>query len=491
MIATARRALAVSRKRTGGEGAIATLLGSEATQTTAHATTTNKPEAFQFTASATGVIEEIVLETNGTANTGVTEVLLGVQGQETPTAAKPVAAMTFARAFLGAPGTNVKLTAAGLRCPVIAGGVYHLVVLSLGAPLHFNIAGGTGSNVRIGSGTMWSNSWGAAKAEGPAKMYARGKTPGTSKALIFGVQNSQNHSSFWVPKHCYVQRGLFTETNLAEAGEESPAELSAEIGTTLAAGFHYPIVLLDAQKLLSEVNATTFAEKAAAMIKRIREDHPSVTLFEIINEPQGKGPHGSNAGDYANIVKAVIEKCKAEGITGAEFLITASGDYQKKNSLGENIPTFSTLPNEEGWVHDMFAAQPSLKAGGANEIKAWVTHNYGRAAEITHETQGGFAAGIAIRESVIFNGGGGYNNWFMTEMGFANTGTASGRNVASETEQNTCTKEYVELAMLAAEAGWLTLLNIYADGEGEAQWQVYGKTAGTTFGAFALERGKS
>jgi hypothetical protein len=467
------------------------LLGSEAAQATAHATTSEKIEVYPFTAAATGLIEEISLETNGTANTGVTSVWLGVYAEGSPANAKPEGVMQEGKVS-GAPAINSLITVTGLMIPVVSGKTYWLGVVANGAALHFNrnsVGSFRVSSFSVPQLVFDNNGWKTAETGGSPKFYAKGKAVGTERRGTYGVQNASNHAATWVGKKVLYERGSSVpggETDLTEAGEATPAAISTGVGEQITAGFLFPSVILNVEKYLGEVNTTVFAEKATAIIKKVREDYPAAeVLFEIINEPWERGStKKSSPVDYANIVKAVIEKVKAEGIT-AKILVSACGTYERIDGTGKGLGTFSNVNQGNGWVHDMFEAQPSLKAGGANEITAWVSHSYGRAQEDSGEVKGGIASAVALRESVIANAGGGYNSWYITEMGFANNGTAGGRNVANEAEQATCLKEYCEAAQCVMEAGWLKLINVYADGAGEAEWQVFGKTAGTVYGEWA------
>jgi hypothetical protein len=71
-------------------------------------------------------------------------------------------------------------------------------------------------------------------------------------------------------------------------------------------------------------------------------------------------------------------------------------------------------------------------------------------------------------------------------VGF-NTGGSGPSHVASEAEQSERLLEDLKQAQLLGEAGWLKALVVYAD-NGET-WNVFGKTAGTTYETFANEHG--
>lgn len=470
------------------------LLGSEAAQATAHATTTARPEEYPFTAGQTGVIEDIFLQTNGTANTA-TSVIVGIYALENQASSKASQSLQEVT-LVGVPGTNSLLHFTGFSCPVIAGKKYALAVVSIGGTLHFNLAAASGGSrqgtYEIPGFYNLNSSWGAEKAEGTPLFYAKGKTLAAGRHLIFGLNGAKNHAATWAADHVTLNRGSPTEVVASEAGvfNKTPTEVSAGVAEMIAAGLTRPTVILNCESLLSKVNAAAFGKNAVAIVKKVREDHPTAeVIFEIVNEPQFKGPNKkSNASDYGAIVKATLEEARLAAIPTAIFYVTAFGTYVKVNAEGVSTGTFSNPFAGEGWIADMLTAQPSLKAGGANEITGWVSHNYGRAWEASSEVNGGFAAAVALRDYARQRGAGGLENWAITEFGFNETGPAEGRFVVSEAEQNTALSEYVTCACLAAQAGWLKVLSLYDDGTDE-KWGVSGKTAGTTYGEKASEHG--
>ena len=71
-------------------------------------TSTGREEAFQFTAKSTGTVEELLFRTNGTANTGVTALVLAVFAEN---AGKPGEVLGRATAS-GTPATSSWMTPA-------------------------------------------------------------------------------------------------------------------------------------------------------------------------------------------------------------------------------------------------------------------------------------------------------------------------------------------------------------------------------------------
>ena len=125
-----------------------------ATYSVADQTSVGREETFQFTAKATGAIEQLELRTNGTANTGVSSVALGVFADSSGKPGKVLGQATVS----GEPATNSWVKATGLSISVTSGTKYWLAVLPLGTSgkqLHFNASvgsGGTGNVESIAGG---------------------------------------------------------------------------------------------------------------------------------------------------------------------------------------------------------------------------------------------------------------------------------------------------------------------------------------------------
>jgi hypothetical protein len=125
-----------------------------ATYSVADQTSVGREETFQFTAKATGKIEELELRTNGTANTGVSSVVLGVFAEKS---GKPGEVLGQATAP-GEPATNSWVKATGLSINVTSGTKYWLALLPLGTSgkqLHYNASvasGGTGNVESVAGG---------------------------------------------------------------------------------------------------------------------------------------------------------------------------------------------------------------------------------------------------------------------------------------------------------------------------------------------------
>lgn len=150
-----------------------TLLVGDASTTyaTAFSTPAGDAAAYQFTAGTTGTIDTLEVRSSGTANTGVTSVILGVY---TDSGANLPLALLGSGTVAGLPAINSWITATGLNVAVTAGTIYWLAVLPIGNAFHQNSAVSTGgTNVRwdLSGGltalrATWADSGGG--AEGPS-----------------------------------------------------------------------------------------------------------------------------------------------------------------------------------------------------------------------------------------------------------------------------------------------------------------------------------
>ena len=151
-------------------------------------------ESFQFTAKASGTVQELQFRTNGTANTGVTGLDLGIFADS---AGKPGEVLGRAATVSGQPGTSSWIKAGGLSVPVVGGTKYWLMLLPLGESsklLHYNVAAalkaGTGNLESVASGLTAltaESSW-ETYNQGPVGFQALGTesdaTPGGSRRSL-------------------------------------------------------------------------------------------------------------------------------------------------------------------------------------------------------------------------------------------------------------------------------------------------------------------
>lgn len=190
----------------------------------------------------------------------------------------------------------------------------------------------------------------AARAEAAEQRLAeqieelRENTAGATTKLIFGINSnsSKGHAAEWTGSKIWGDRSDALDVNYAS----SPATASTAVGVSLAAGCKFPLVIINTSDaaILGSINPDTFAAGGLALIERITGDHPTVTTYEVINEPYYKGsaPHGSyvgaNATVYGLCVKALYEKVKAAGLLSKVTLLV--------NAFGQ----FNSLSNEAGQV---------------------------------------------------------------------------------------------------------------------------------------------
>jgi hypothetical protein len=214
-------------------------------------TTAGREESFQFTAKASGTVEEMQFRTNGTANTGVTGLALGIF---TENAGKPGAVLGAATAS-GEPATNSWIKVSGLSTALVSGTKYWLVALPLGpssAKLHYNAAvalGGTGNLESITGGltTLSAQSSWDTYNQGPVGFQALGSsgvaepsvtiegapasmTAGTSVQLTAHVVNDSSTVTWKASAGTITTGGLYT------APSEPPAGGSVTITVTTAKG---------------------------------------------------------------------------------------------------------------------------------------------------------------------------------------------------------------------------------------------------------------
>ena len=193
-----------------------------------------REEAFQFTAKATGTVEELLFRTNGTANTGVTGVVLavfadnaGVPGQVLGSATAP-----------GVPAVSSWIKATGLSVPVTSGTRYWLVALPLGSGfLHYNVSKAVG----VGTGNVETMAGGLSKAtaetswatfnQGPVGFQANGAT---AVAPALAVAPAGRVAVAGAPQ--VVTSGTAVQLSAVTAGAGGPVTWSSSAGRISAHG---------------------------------------------------------------------------------------------------------------------------------------------------------------------------------------------------------------------------------------------------------------
>jgi hypothetical protein len=200
-------------------------------------TTAGREEAFQFVAKSSGTVEELQFRTDGTADTGLTGVILGVLAES---AGKPGEVLGAAKVS-GLPAINSWIKATGLSIPVVSGTDYWLVVLPLGpssAKLYYDAAvasGGTGNleSATGGLSAMTAESSWEAFNQGPVGFQAIGSTKAGSAIQLRPVQTRSASAAMTVPGQvvsAHVQVGN------VQVGKPQPAVAIAGGQSSMIAG---------------------------------------------------------------------------------------------------------------------------------------------------------------------------------------------------------------------------------------------------------------
>lgn len=315
---------------------------------------------------------------------------------------------------------------------------------------------------------------GAEPAEGGASSAGK---------LVFGLNSnsSKGHSATWTAANILGDRSDHLDVDYGE----SPATVSSAVGTSLADGCTVPLVIINTPEstVLHAINPATYAASVKAIVERVKADHPTVTTFELINEPPFKGPHRkSNAVDYAAIVKATYEAC-AGLLSTTTLLVAAWATYEIVTEAGVQTGTFSDIHHEGGWLHDIAhsAHGPYLK----EHVNGWVSHAYGAASGAANsEGTGGFASASDQHAKAVSEGfnATGTNNWWITEVGF-NIGGGGAEGVPTAAAQAAALQTILNTALGYYTQGWLKAIFIYDDGN--SGFNIYGREAQTVYTTFA------
>jgi len=232
----------VSIEITAAAGSKGLLVGDATTSySVADVTTAGREEAFQFTAKSTGTVEELQFRTSGTANTGLTGVILGVFAESS---GKPGTVIGQATAS-GEPAINSWIKATGVSAAVVSGTKYWLVVLPLGsssAKLHYNVqaaeSAGTGNveSSATGLSALTAESSWVTYNQGSVGFQAIGTTSGgaavpatvgapQSSVAISGAQSS-------------MIAGVSVQLSATATRAGSPVSWSASAGTITKSGLY-------------------------------------------------------------------------------------------------------------------------------------------------------------------------------------------------------------------------------------------------------------
>jgi hypothetical protein len=317
------------------------LLAGDATATYAvgDQTTAGREEAFQFTAKTSGTVEELQFRTNGTANTGVSGLALGVFADSS---GKPGTVLGQATAS-GTPATSSWIKATGLSTPVVAGTKYWLVALPKGSgKLHFNAAvssGGSGNVESSATGltTLTAESSWETYNQGPAGFQAIGKTEsgGEPSVTIEGAPAAIKAGAS-VQLTAHVTNDSPTVTWTASAGQVTSAGLYTAPAEPPAGGS-------------ATVTATTSKGAKASVSIEIQPGEPSVTIegapasmktgasVQLTAHVTNDSPTVTWAASSGQVTSAGMYTAPAEPPAGGFATVTATTSKGAKASVSIEI----------------------------------------------------------------------------------------------------------------------------------------------------------
>ncbi len=201
-----------------------------------------REESFQFTAKATGTLEELLFRTNATANTGVTGVVLAVFAENAGVPGEVLGSATAS----GAPAVSSWIKATGLSVHVTSGTKYWLIALPLGSGfLHYNVSkavgAGTGNLETIAGGMTKATaqtSW-ATFNQGPVGFQANGTTaaaPALARALTVARATASPGRVAVAGAPQVVTSGTAVQLNAITAGASGPVSWTSSAGSIAADG---------------------------------------------------------------------------------------------------------------------------------------------------------------------------------------------------------------------------------------------------------------
>ncbi len=194
-----------------------------ATYTVGDQTTAGREEAFQFTAKSTGTVEEMLFRTNGTANTGVTGLVLAVFAEN---GGKPGTVLGKGTAS-GTPAVSSWIKVTGLSVAVTSGTKYWLVALPVGSGLlHYNAA-----VTSKGTGNVESTTGGlsAATAESSWETYNQGPVgfQANGTLSVEGAASTESVESAAREAHAVIASAIATAARIDSAQPASHGERAA------------------------------------------------------------------------------------------------------------------------------------------------------------------------------------------------------------------------------------------------------------------------
>jgi hypothetical protein len=225
-----------------------------------------------------------------------------------------------------------------------------------------------------------------------------------------------------------------------------------------------------------------FIRTATATLRLIARRYPGMpVLFEPINEPWGYTAPLYNGAEYADVIAALLPRAAAAGIPLSDIYVGATGEGCAAECAAD------------GWVPEMYAAQPALET----EIQGWYLHPYGPA----HGIGEGGEQGIESLPLVQAQMTSGQSNIIVSEVGYCDDQLnrtledppceGAGEPAATATRELT---RMLDVALRYHDEGWLRALIVYDRNAGGWAMQEYpSKTlspAGHALVAFARAFGQ-
>jgi hypothetical protein len=226
-----------------------------------------------------------------------------------------------------------------------------------------------------------------------------------------------------------------------------------------------------------------FVRSASAILRLIARRYPGMpVLFEPINEPWGYTTPQYNGAEYANVIAALLPRAAAAGIPLSDIYVGA---------IGEGC---AMKCSADGWVPEMYAAQPALET----EIQGWYLHPYGPA----HGIGEGGEQGIESLPLVQAQMTSGQSNIIVSEVGYCDDQLnrtledppceGGGEPAAQATRELV---EMLDVALAYHDEGWLKALIVYDRNAGGWAMQEYPSKAlspaGRALEAFARAYGQA
>lgn len=168
---------------------------------------------------------------------------------------------------------------------------------------------------------------------------------------------------------------------------------------------------------LNQVNIASWTSYTLADI----QSNPSVTLWEVMNEPHFKGVNNSTqfadpatyGSMYLSLYNAVKSQQQVGHLTGVKLLFAITGDYPYSTTR------WSQDANNGGWLRNAVNANPGLAAAILDKSTAYafVTHPYGGIGQ--NNADGSGTAAVAAQENVAQAVLGTVPDFYITEFGFS------------------------------------------------------------------------